>query len=293
MTNHYTGGGDSPAWIESSAGTWTRYVAGPGGGLVSVTNTGAVELQLANLHSDIVATATTASTGPASYSETTEYGLPRDPTATNRRYGWLGAHQRNTGDTLAQITLMGVRLYNPVTGRFLSVDPVPGGSCNAYDYVCADPVNGLDLDGKRSCGWCRKALKYTAVTAGVVGALACGASVVCGVAVGLASAAAAYAASNAGTRQWSWSRFGLTTARGGLFGGAHAGVGRYLGHTMKNWRFGVTWNKKASARGTDFYWRGARKFGIHSHRIRNMSRMKFVHYHHRGRGGIKRHRPWE
>jgi len=154
LTNHYTGGGDSPAWIESSAGTWTRYVPGPGGGLVSVTNTGAVELQLANLHGDIVATATTTSTGPASYSETTEYGLPRDPAAVNRRYGWLGAHQRNTGDTLAQITLMGVRLYNPVTGRFLSVDPVAGGSCNDYDYVCADPINALDLDGKRcwTCG---------------------------------------------------------------------------------------------------------------------------------------------
>ncbi|MEV5336548.1 hypothetical protein [Streptomyces werraensis] len=29
---------------------------------------------------------------------------------------------------------MAVRLYNPATGRFLSADPVPGGSCNAYDY---------------------------------------------------------------------------------------------------------------------------------------------------------------
>ena len=50
------------------------------------------------------------------------------------------------GDTLAQITLMGVRPYNPVTGRFLSVDPVTGGSSNDDDYTCADPVNGLDLD---------------------------------------------------------------------------------------------------------------------------------------------------
>ncbi|MFD8251002.1 hypothetical protein [Streptomyces werraensis] len=29
---------------------------------------------------------------------------------------------------------MAVRLYNPATGRFLSADPVPGASCNAYDY---------------------------------------------------------------------------------------------------------------------------------------------------------------
>jgi hypothetical protein len=29
--------------------------------------------------------------------------------------------------------------------------PVEGGSCNDYDYVCGDPVNGLDLDGR--CGF--------------------------------------------------------------------------------------------------------------------------------------------
>jgi len=28
--------------------------------------------------------------------------------------------------------------------------PVEGGSCNDYDYVCGDPVNGRDLDGR--CG---------------------------------------------------------------------------------------------------------------------------------------------
>jgi RHS repeat-associated protein len=42
---------------------------------------------------------------------------------------------------------MGVRLYNPTTGRFLTTDPEPGGSCNDYDYTCADPVNKEDLDG--------------------------------------------------------------------------------------------------------------------------------------------------
>lgn len=43
---------------------------------------------------------------------------------------------------------MGVRLYNPATGRFLSVDPVPGSSANAYDYCNDDPINHYDLDGK-------------------------------------------------------------------------------------------------------------------------------------------------
>ena len=37
-----------------------------------------------------------------------------------------------------------------MTGRFLQVDPVFGGSCNAYDYACQDPVNNTDVNGE----WC-------------------------------------------------------------------------------------------------------------------------------------------
>ena len=33
---------------------------------------------------------------------------------------------------------MGVRLYNPTTGRFLSTDPVFQSGTNAYDYVGQD-----------------------------------------------------------------------------------------------------------------------------------------------------------
>lgn len=60
-------------------------------------------------------------------------------------------------DALAGVSLMGVRLYNPVTGRFLQTDPVPGGSANAYDYAGQDPLNRFDLDGKcwRHCHWGR------------------------------------------------------------------------------------------------------------------------------------------
>ena len=43
---------------------------------------------------------------------------------------------------------MGVRLHSPVLGRFLTIDPVPGGSSNAYDYAGADPINKFDLDGR-------------------------------------------------------------------------------------------------------------------------------------------------
>ena len=42
---------------------------------------------------------------------------------------------------------MGVRLYDPATGRFWSRDPSPGGNSTAYDYCSGDPVNCTDLDG--------------------------------------------------------------------------------------------------------------------------------------------------
>ena len=44
--------------------------------------------------------------------------------------------------------LMGVRLYDSMTGRFLQVDPVFVGSCNADDYLCADSINATDLSGE-------------------------------------------------------------------------------------------------------------------------------------------------
>ncbi|WP_228771476.1 RHS repeat-associated core domain-containing protein [Actinokineospora iranica] len=74
-------------------------------------------------------------------------------------YGWLGQHQRPHEHAGAlSIVQMGARPYSPALGRFLTVDPVEGGSANDYDYVAADPVNSTDLDGKwPSCGWCRKA----------------------------------------------------------------------------------------------------------------------------------------
>ena len=42
---------------------------------------------------------------------------------------------------------MGARVYIPVLGRFLQVDPIEGAGDTAYTYV-NDPVNEDDLDGK-------------------------------------------------------------------------------------------------------------------------------------------------
>jgi RHS repeat-associated protein len=156
VTNHYDTGSDSPAWTDTvvtgdagAGSSWRSYVAGPDGNLAAVVDpTGAATLQLCNLHGDIVATtpATGSATSISDYTETTEYGIPRSAATAKTPYGWVGGKQRSTDD-LAGLTLMGVRLYNPAIGRFLSVDSVPAGNANAYSYP-TDPINRFDFDGR-------------------------------------------------------------------------------------------------------------------------------------------------
>ncbi|KJK53508.1 hypothetical protein UK14_06675 [Streptomyces sp. NRRL F-4428] len=92
--------------------------------------------------------------------DTDEYGKPRTGQAS-ARYGRLGGHQRSSG-TPSGLTRIGARLYNPSTGRFLSADPVYGGSANAYEYANADPVNQQDLDGRISKSWRKKIIEANA-----------------------------------------------------------------------------------------------------------------------------------
>jgi RHS repeat-associated protein len=150
QVNHYAADTDSPSWTDESGGTWTRPVVGLQS-VAAITTTNGVthtDWQLSNLHGDNVATIHDSDDGLTSTSLYTEYGTPKNAADTgSKRYGWLGTSER-AADTPGGIVIMGVRLYNPVTGRFLQPDPVPGGSCNAYDYGCADPINKKDLDGR-------------------------------------------------------------------------------------------------------------------------------------------------
>ncbi|MGW6460836.1 RHS repeat-associated core domain-containing protein, partial [Streptomyces sp. NPDC055078] len=146
-TNHYGGDGDSPSWTSESSSTISRSLEDLAGNLIAATSaTGDTVLQLANLHGDIATQIPLVANTTPVVNAYDEYGslLPGTDPA---RYGWLGGKQRST-ETPSGVTLMGVRLYDPANGRFLSVGPVPGGNANSYDYCYAQPVDCLDLDGR-------------------------------------------------------------------------------------------------------------------------------------------------
>jgi RHS repeat-associated protein len=144
---HYDGPGDSPSWTALGS-TWSRNIAGIGGELAAVQeSSGTTTFKLTDLHGDVVASASAspAATALLSTSRFSEFGEPQPGTAP-ARFGWLGGKSRRT-ELQSGVIQMGARSYIPQLGRFLSPDPVRGGSANPYDYAGQDPVNKFDLNG--------------------------------------------------------------------------------------------------------------------------------------------------
>jgi RHS repeat-associated protein len=145
---HYDGPGDSPSWTALGS-TWSRNVAGIGGELVAVQeSSGTTTFKLTDLHGDVIASASSSPTVTALLGtyRSDEFGEPVSGSAG--RFGWLGGKSRRT-ELQSGVIQMGARSYIPQLGRFLTPDPVPGGSANAYDYANQDPVNGFDLGGEK------------------------------------------------------------------------------------------------------------------------------------------------
>jgi RHS repeat-associated protein len=148
---HYAGGSDSPAWTQEGT-AWSRNIAALGGSLGAIQRSnGEVTLQLANMHGDVVASASIKpdETKLLSTEKFDEFGNPAEGNPLqggSPEYGWLGSKGRRT-QLPSGVIQMGARSYVPVIGRFISTDPVPGGSANTYDYANADPINSFDFGG--------------------------------------------------------------------------------------------------------------------------------------------------
>jgi hypothetical protein len=147
----------------------------------------------------------------------------------------------------------------------LTVDPDVAETGQPYAYTGDDPLNATDPLGlaaapnykpRAACGQSRNLnskacktyrknnplgslakvvkkhwrgiAKVAIVAAGVVGGVACGATVVCGVAVGAFSAAAYYSAGHAGTSSFSYTGLVENTALGGVFGAGGSAASGFL-----------------------------------------------------------------
>ncbi len=148
----FSGDGDTPDFTLDGANNVIERDVALVGGVVMTKRSGGDVWSYPNVHGDVVATANAAGTKQGATLSYDPFGSAlagtADNAAGNYDYGWLGSHQRGLEHEGSIATIeMGARQYVPGLGRFLEVDPVEGGSANAYDYVNQDPVGGTDLDG--------------------------------------------------------------------------------------------------------------------------------------------------
>jgi RHS repeat-associated protein len=133
--------------VDGPAGDLAHYLGAPGTGTP-------VSYRYYNAHGDLAAEANQGGSRTASYSYDPFGSLSSGSAGSGTSERYTGRWDKKL-DTTSGLIEMGVRPYDPTLGRFLAVDPVEGGSCNPYDYVCQDPTNLYDLDGRDLFDWLR------------------------------------------------------------------------------------------------------------------------------------------
>ncbi|MGW9028394.1 ricin-type beta-trefoil lectin domain protein [Streptomyces sp. NPDC055722] len=149
----YLFGGAEQITLNVSAKTWTglRNVTGPDGTTVTRSSTGTVTYQVANSQGTALTAvdATTLAVTRRSYDPwgNLRGSKPSSWVAPDENHGFLG----QPADLVTGLNLLGDRNYDPVTGRFLTPDPIfQAGDPNqmgGYTYAADNPASSSDPTG--------------------------------------------------------------------------------------------------------------------------------------------------
>lgn len=145
----------------------------------------------------------------------------------------------------------------------------------------------MDLDGNFS--W-RTVAKVAVGFAAVAGAVACGASIVCGVAVGAIAGAASYAADKAGTEEFNDREMAKEAILGAGLGALSPSLAR-VGKDTKTLTWGYSRYRHGGG-GFNIHLKNRRIFAIDKHPFKHKGkRVNRIHVHYgRTKSQMKKHR---